>query len=294
VKYDDLLAQYLYQYKSLKLQGIGTFTLDEKVSIPGENEKEIYYPIEGLSFHYNAKDTTPESLVEFLVKKLGKIQPLVRSDLDSYLSNIKQFLNLGKPCTIEGIGTLHKNNLGTYEFTPGNFLPVKEELNPKRENPEHNYPTHDQSQLPRIILIVLISLASIAALGGIGWAVYHFLIKPAAPVEIQATEPEESNMNISDMDSLTSAFSDSDSLQPLGIRPYKMIFEITPSRVRAVTRTEDLNGAHKIPTKIDSVMTENGKEYRLYLLMNLAPADTASKRDSLNRFFERKIIIEKQ
>ena len=295
MKFDDLLAQYLYQNKSLQLQGIGTFELDDKVSIPGENEKEIYYPIEGLSFHFNAKDSTPESLVGFLVLKLGKIQPLVRSDLDSYLSNIKQFLNLGKPCTIEGIGTLHKNNLGTYEFTPGNFLPVKEELNPKRENPEHNYPTYDQSQVPRMLLVGLIVLASLAALGGVGWVVYHFMIKPQttneSPEVVIADTLAAGFMN---QDTLPLSNSNIDSFPASSIATYKMIFEVTPSFERAYTRTNDLNAAHKVPTKYDSVVAGNNKQYRLYLLMKLAPADTTGKKDSLSRFFDRNIVLEKQ
>ena len=49
MKFDVQLAAYLYEYKSLRLEGIGSFTLDSKVNVPGEQEKEIYYPIEGLA-----------------------------------------------------------------------------------------------------------------------------------------------------------------------------------------------------------------------------------------------------
>ena len=126
VKFDNHLAAYLYQFKSLTLEGIGTFALDDKVRVPNEQEKEVYYPIEGLVFTYNPKSITDDNIIFFLVKKLGKIEPLIRSDLEYYLSHIKQFLNIGNPFTIEGIGTLSKSNQGIYEFTPGNFLPVKE------------------------------------------------------------------------------------------------------------------------------------------------------------------------
>ena len=81
MKFDDLLAQYLYEKKSLQLQGIGTFQLDGAVVLPQPQDKEIYYPIEGLHFTFSPKDQTNEDLITFLVKKLGKIQPLVRSDL---------------------------------------------------------------------------------------------------------------------------------------------------------------------------------------------------------------------
>ncbi len=68
MKFDDHLAAYLYENKSLRLEGIGTFTLDEKVSVPHETDKEVYYPIEGLLFKYNPKSDTDENLISFLVK----------------------------------------------------------------------------------------------------------------------------------------------------------------------------------------------------------------------------------
>ena len=156
MKFDVQLASYLYENKLLTLEGIGTFTLDSKVSVPREQEKEIYYPIEGLSFVYNPKSASDEEVILYLVDKLHKIQPLIRSDLESYLSNVRQFINIGKPYTIEGIGTLSKNNQGIIEFTPGSFLPVKEELHPKRENQEHNYPARSQSSAGRVLVVILV------------------------------------------------------------------------------------------------------------------------------------------
>lgn len=133
MKFDDHLSAYLYEYKSLKLEGIGTFTLDDKVRIPGEQEKEVYYPIEGLAFTYDPKSGTDENIILFLVKRLGKIEPLIRSDLESYLYQIKVFLNIGNPYTIEGIGTLTKNNQGVYELTPEIFCQQKKNFIPKEK-----------------------------------------------------------------------------------------------------------------------------------------------------------------
>lgn len=289
MKFDDLLAQYLYDNKTLNLQGIGTFTLEGKVSIPYEQDREVYYPIEGLNFFHNTKVTIDDDLVAFLVKKLGKIQPLVRSDLESYLSNVKQFINLGKPYTIEGVGTLHINNQGTYEFTPGNFLPVKEELNPHRDNPEHNYPQKDRgSAAGKAFLVVLIVLASIAALAGIGWGVYAFVIKNKSeekavslPVDSPVTEtipvdttPTEPVISVSD----TTA--------------YKMIFEETRLRSRAVNRTAQLQTL-KIDARYDSSGTGNAVKYRIFVVKDLMPADTTRVRDSIAKFFLRKVYVEK-
>jgi hypothetical protein len=291
VKFDDLLARYLYENKTLNLQGIGTFTLEGKVSIPYETDKEVYYPIEGLNFIHNTKVTIDDDLVAFLVKKLGKIQPLVRSDLESYLSNVKQFINLGKPYTIEGVGTLHINNHGIYEFTPGNFLPVKEELNPHRDNPEHNYPQKDRgSAAGRAFLIVLIVLASIAALAGIGWGVYALVVKNSQSEEKAVPPP---------VDSLVSENTPIDTLmeeQAVSLTDtaaYKMVFEETRLRSRAVNRTAQLQTL-KINAQFDSTGSGNAMKYRIFVVKNLLASDTTRVRDSIAKFFLRRVYVEKQ
>jgi flagellar basal body-associated protein FliL len=307
LKFDDHLAQYLYENKFLKLQGIGTFTLDGKVSLPNASEKEIYYPIEGLAFTYNPKEVLDETVITFLVKRLAKIQPLVRSDLDSYLSNIKQFINLGKPYTIEGIGTLSKNNKGLYEFTPGNFLPAKEELNPRRENAEHNYPVSSNTSAGKVFIIILIVLASLAALGGIGWGISTLLSKKieannevqeqqgqldtlpqqaaAASQPVRDTTPQQSTKPIDTLATTAAAATDS--------QQYRMIFEYTKSRARALSRTATLTNVHHKLSRFDSIANANGVTYRLFVPLTILPQDTASHKRSLKIFFGRDVIVEK-
>jgi nucleoid DNA-binding protein len=259
VKFDDLLAQYLYEKKSLQLQGIGTFELDKTVSLPNEQDKQIYYPIEGLTFSYNTKDVTNEDLVTFLVKKLGKIQPLVRSDLDSYLSNIKQFINIGKPYTIEGIGTLHKNNQGTYEFTPGNFLPVKEELSPKRESGEHSiHPSERKTNSEANVNTTTNGLPSTAQ-----WD--------------SASQQTQTDTSVSVIAS--------DSLN------YKMIFETTPVLSRVNSRTAFLR-KEGMNIGVDTSMADNIVKYRMYVIVKALPADTTKIKDSLFRIFEKPIRVQ--
>ncbi|WP_207493832.1 hypothetical protein [Aridibaculum aurantiacum] len=292
MKFDDLLAQYLYDTKTLNLQGIGTFTLEGKVSIPYEQDKDIYYPIEGLHFTHNTKVPLDDELVAFLVKKLGKIQPLVRSDLESYLSNVKQFINLGKPYTIEGVGTLHINNSGTYEFTPGNFLPVKEELNPWRENPDHNYPQKDKnSSAGKVFLMVLIVLASLAALAGMGWGVYTLVVNNK-PTEQRMPPPVDSLVTESPVVDTNSAAAVAET-PTSDTTAYKMIFEVTRLRSRAVNRTAQLQTLN-IKAQYDSLGSADAKQYRIYVTKRLMPSDTTRVRDSISRFFLRKVFVEKQ
>lgn len=292
MKFDDLLAQYLYENKTLQLQGIGTFRLDERVSVPQQTEKEIYYPIEGLSFTYNIKDETNEELIGFLVKRLGKIQPLVRSDVDSYLSNIRQFINIGKPYTIEGIGTLHSNNQGTYEFTPGNFLPTKEELNPKREKTDFSSRKiqHTNSDSRRGLAITLIILASLAVLGGIGWALYEFVYLPGqlSPDKHQVATLPETNTVQNEITAENNTAVVSRPASDSG--NYKMIFEITGSKQRAYSRVAYLV-KNKMNVKLDSISTGNSLYYRMYIPAMLRASDTSRVKDLLFKVFVRKITI---
>lgn len=307
MKFDDQLAAYLYEKKTLRLEGLGTFTLDSKVSVPHQQEKEIYYPIEGLAFHYNPKSDTEEEVITFLVQKLHKIQPLIRSDLESYLANIKQFINLGKPYTIEGIGTLSKNNQGNYEFTPGNFLPAKEELNPKRENAEHNYPVRSQWNAGKILVTILIVIAALSALGGIGWGVSNLLAK--RQTSDQSEQQQSFNDTISQIatDTLTrvttpvsSSPNDTSTIMPaVSTKPtrdsvaYKMIFEITPLKERAHRRTMQLRSYGTV-NKYDTIHDNDIVKYRLFVPVKIRSSDTTRVKDSLATFLGSQVHIEKQ
>lgn len=301
MKFDDQLAAFLYENKTLKLEGIGTFTLDSKVSVPGLQDKEVYFPIDGLSFVYNPKSATDEGVIAYLVKSLHKIEPLIRSDLESYLSNIKQFLNLGKPYTIAGVGTLNKNNQGSYEFTPGNFLPVKEELNPKRENAEHNYPVRSQSNSGRVFFIILIVIAALAALGGIGWGISNLISgrQPQAdeeylPAGTSDTLPTQDTTSVTKPPTIQALPQAAEPIAETGdsVR-YKMVFETTRSKQRAIARITQLNtyGHH---SRYDSISINDSVWYRLFLPVRARAADTLRIKDSLTTFLGKRVRIMEQ
>lgn len=299
MKFDDQLASYLYENKKLALEGIGTFTLDSKVSVPGHQEKEVFYPIDGLLFIYNPKANSDEELIAYIVKKLHKIEPLIRSDLESYLSNIKQFLNLGKPYTIEGIGTLSKNNQGTYEFTPGNFLPVKEELHPLRENAEHNYPVRSQSNAGRVFVIILVVVAALAALGGFGWGISNFLSNRHTAADNEQEISDSSvktdtlttpNKQVAIQTNPATSTSVKRSISGTDTVNYKMYFEVTTDKQRAHRRTMQLHSYHH-NNKYDTIHVGDLVKYRLFLPMRIRVADTTKVKDSLSVFLGSKVFI---
>lgn len=295
MKFDTHLAAYLYEHKLLKLEGLGTFTLDDKVRVPYEQGKEVYYPIEGLHFYFDPKADTDENIIIYLVNKLRKIEPLVRSDLEFYLSNIKVLLNIGNPYTIEGVGTLIRNNDRVYEFTPGNFLPAKEELNPKRENAEHNYPKRSEFSAGKFFVTLLIVIAALAALGGIGWGILNFTTKRLVTNQVEMGRVDsDTQAPVKDTLAAKAIAVSNNTIGKGDTSSYKMIFEITKSKERAHIRTEQLNRLNS-PTQYDSIPIDDSTAYfRLFLNMRVAATDTTHIKDSLRTFFGRRIFIEKQ
>jgi hypothetical protein len=130
MKIEHLLAQHFYAAKELTLQGIGKLTLSPDFVMPLETDKELVMPENAISFEYNNKATEDDAMINYIVQHTRKIKPLASADLDSYLMLGRQFLNIGKPFPIEGVGVLEKNQQGQYQFTQGLFSNQKAEVNP--------------------------------------------------------------------------------------------------------------------------------------------------------------------
>ncbi|RYF87578.1 MAG: hypothetical protein EOO03_10460 [Chitinophagaceae bacterium] len=177
MKLEQLIVQYLYNNKSVTLQDIGTFTLSPNVVIPADSDKETMLPIGSIEFEYNNRAPQDEGLIDFIVQQSRKIKPLATSDLESYSLLSRQFLNIGKPMIIEGIGTLQKSQEGVYEFTQGNTINPKLENQPvtikekAQDEITFSTPAKESSGSKTGLLIV----AALVILGTLA-AIYYFLI----------------------------------------------------------------------------------------------------------------------
>ena len=130
MKIEQLLVQHFYNNREITLQGMGTFKLSPDFVLPMENDKEVVMPENAIDFQYNPKATEDETLIDFIVQQTRKIKPLASADLDSYLVLGKQFLNIGKPFNIEGVGILEKNMQGDLVFSQGHHTSSKMEAAP--------------------------------------------------------------------------------------------------------------------------------------------------------------------
>src|SRR6185437_16456160 len=112
----------LLKTKQLTLQGIGIFHLDASVPTSADPDKPIIIPENAITFQYDPRAKEDEGLVDFIVEHTRKIKPLAASDLDSFLSLGRQFLNIGKPFNLPHIGTLEKLNSGVLSFIGGQHV----------------------------------------------------------------------------------------------------------------------------------------------------------------------------
>lgn len=168
MKIEQLIVQFLYKKKKVKLQSIGEFTfLSDSSSEDSENDT-FFFPEGSIQFTYNPKATQDDDLIQYIMSQTGKIKPLAASDLESYIVLSKQFLNIGKTLFLNELGAIQKNQNNEYLFTQGISVPIKLDTNsPQKVEPNQNEkvisfasPVRKKSNkrfiLPATILLIII------------------------------------------------------------------------------------------------------------------------------------------
>ena len=286
MKIEQLLVQHFYNNREVTLQGMGTFTLSPDFVLPKENDKDAEIPDNAISFQYNARATADNALIDYIVQQTRKMKSLAAADLDSYLVLGKQFLNIGKPFKIEGMGLLVKNQQGDLEFTKGYTFHTKMENTPAalkeaRINPEISFASETKKTDGSSKKGLLIA-AIIFGLGLMGTAAWYFFIRKPNPVadnsaiEVKA-DTVKNNMQPSD----TIALKAKEPIAATDGYTFKVVFMQTIDSAAATNRMNVLTARkHKvIMYKTDSVL------YRLAEPFTLPLTDTARIRDSLNRYY---------
>lgn len=300
MKLEQLIVQYLYNNKTVTLQDIGTFTLSPNVVIPADSDKETSLPIGSIDFEYNSRAGKDEGLIDFIVAQSRKIKPLATSDLESYSLLSRQFLNIGKPMIIEGIGTLQKSQQDTYEFTQGHTINPKLENQPvtikEKVQDEISFSTparETSSGKPGMyILLALIILVTAAA-------IYYFLVydvNKEVPVQTETLVPVE-DTTASQVDSsmlkLDTATLPTRSLTGLvdstgTAYSFAVVFKEYRTKAeadKALARYTSFG--HKV-----LLAQKDSATYKLSMPFTRPLSDTAKVRDSLRVFFGGKPYVE--
>lgn len=294
LKLSALFGKYLYQHKTLSLPGLGVFSLDPSAAIPETTDKNFHEIYQHITFRQQPVLKPDEELIDFIRTHTGKIRPLAESDLESYLSDGKILLNIGKPFYFEGIGTLQKNRQGTYDFIPG--LPLVDRLSVQQEEisaedaqqrfdpePARNYTSGNNNSL-KAVLVVLAILLGLAAIVWGGYLLYssgNNTSEGTAIGDSSVVVAPDSNTVNQGLDSVQG-----DSLMDLspatGTDSIRYVIETTPNKTRALRRFSQLqlNGQ-------DIRMRVNGDSslFDLYFTLPAATGDSTRIKDSLKRFY---------
>lgn len=304
MKIEHLLVQHFYKQKEVTLQGIGTFSLSPDFVLPMDNDKkESAIPENVISFKFDQRATEDDALINYIVEQTRKMRPLAAADLDSYLVLGKQFLNIGKPFKIEGLGMLLKNQQGEYQFTQGTSLQSKPEETPptivkeKLEEPETSFSDETRSSSGNKNFIK--AAAAILVLAVAGTAIWYFFMRnneqslssnakdgPAmqqsAPDTTQniATAPDSTSLKKDSATLLTAA-----PVTPNGNYTFRVVFRVL-SKNGALKKKEELNKSNVIMYSSDSV------HYKLAETYTLPLSDTSRIKDSLRIFYAFRTFVE--
>lgn len=297
MKIEQALVLYLLKHKQISLQGIGTFKIDGAIPENNDHDKPVIIPAEAISFTYDPKTKEDNELIDFIVLNTKKIKPLASADLDSFLTLGRQFLNIGKPFTIQNLGTLEKVNSGDLVFKPGPVIQKIELPKPKiedeggekyDENLFHDYQKEAPPNNRKVFLIILI----IALLGLGSWAAWHFGFKKDTAESVPATNnivPVRDTVDTTQKqtsDSLAEAQRVTDSIRNAQKNPadsftFKVVLKTTTNKEVALARLAKLKSyGRKVIMYTDDSIT-----YKVAQPFMLPLSDTTKILDSLNSYY---------
>ncbi len=295
MKIEQLVAQYFYTTRAVTLQGVGTFTLSSDFVMPAENDKPAEIPADTIAFAYNKKATEDTGLIDYIVQQTRKIKPLASSDLESYVVLGSQFLNIGKPFKIDGIGVLEKNQVGEYEFTPyTHFINAKAEDAPTqlKEKKDDKISFAQEAKTNGAGKKIMAALAAVIVLGGIGWGAWYLLNKkketipetvtqntsvPLTTPAADTAKKDTAGTLLQKPDSIAAAATTQ--LQTPGMYNFKVVIKNYPSLIIAQKRFDKLSSyGHKL-----ILYTNDSVTYKVAMPLNLPLSDTTYALDSLRK-----------
>lgn len=295
VKVQDLLGEFLYQNKQLTLPTIGSFELDASVNV--YESKDGSLPENSIRFTQNNQAQPTDELMTYLVQHSGKMKPLALSDLESYISNGWQLLNIGKPFTIKGVGSLTKTGnilsfqQGTPVFDkaePTGAYAVKDRSREKEEIKELNFDSEVKKGSSKKVII---AIASVAALAFIGWAIYLAISRNnAATTEDTQTEQQDSSPSSAAVDTTSTLVPDSVAVTPVAVdTSFQLVLFTFSDTARA---NKELR--KQMSKRSNITLVPKDSVFQIVLTVNKPLADSAKVMDSLRSYYLLKPKLAKQ
>lgn len=241
-------------------------------------------------FEQDSSVKEDQNLVSFISVQSGKMKSLAAADLDSYLELSKQFLNIGKPFLIEGIGVLTKNKSGNLDFIPDNLIneKIKDSSHThagQTSSTEDSFTNYEEMLSPKktkppfskrlVLWLTIIAGIALAVWGG--YIFYSKTKKPIPPAETKTTlmQPKDT-IAINKTDTTRLPVKEN----TLSTSNYKFIIE-RATRTRALTRYAFLK---KLGLTVE-METKDSVNFKLFFQLAVLPADTTRIKDSLGLLY---------
>jgi hypothetical protein len=238
VTVEQLITLFVYQHGEISLQGIGQIRLLDAVPDAEYIQKNKSVPITGIEFKHLKTAATSPDFIRFYATQRGKIASLAENDIEAYLSMAVQFLNIGNPFEIKGLGALAKNKDGVLSLTPGYFLAIKAEeamgkLKERHvEDPAHHGPgaAYDEEKRNRmspqtkgILAIVLLVLLVV-----VGWWMYKAFVATPETASTESLSPVNTDTLVTQQVDSAATTQPAPALpDSLQLRNWKVIFRET-------------------------------------------------------------------
>ncbi len=287
-KIGNYIALYLQENSTLNLEGIGKLFRDESADVVETTGKELVRPI---SLAQNNSATTDESFINFMKEKTGKMRSLILSDVETYMVTGKQLLNISKPFSIEGFGTILRDSKGVMTFEMGDYMPPKigvavdrERKNKPQKESVINELDYESTYGKSVIEPKKIGRKILAAglifclIAGVGYALYALVFSKMNDVAT-ATSTTEVKTNEKDTTKKTPQAIQAAPLDSLGRSLYKLVVRNT-TEAAAMQRAKALDG-FSLPIGYDTTIVEKdkaGTNFNVIVLIRSKATDTAALR----------------
>lgn len=303
---DAYIADFLLENKKLSAQGLGEFTI-----LDGQAENGA----PKVQFVHNKAAYTSEELVSFIADQQGKNKVVTGFDVESHFNQVKQFINIGTPWMITGLGQLQLGKNHEFEFIQQipNEHALQERNRRKQASTDANYQTYDVNNTVTAKTsntgTVLLTLFIILALGAGGYYFYadrsnaatNTMAKDTSVavadtvVSVPATAAKDTaattQMSANNKVATPAQLISTSAAATANLSGFRFVLNRTSNGTYSLKRYNQLkNFGTKV--YIDSNHRDNSSEYKIYLIKNASSSDTARLRDSLTKYYGKPVEIE--
>ena len=280
--YEHLIYEYLSREGTVSLQQIGMLELHR------DQEPAVV-------FQYDKRAMNSEGLVNYVAEKLGKNPSITRFDIESHLEQARQFIHIGKPYVIPGIGNIYLAKGGEYALDVQNAQTrIVEEEN------VYQYNTGETAERARKQkgLMWLAAVLVLAIIGGGVYGIVNYFSSSKKEKQnlVENSVPAADTVAVVKKPDSIAPHSDTVALASLSAADsalFKVVMERTYKITRARSRSRFLSDSLHYTAGFDSLKTpQNVSLYRIFLLRKIKLSDTAQSKSNWKHFFGREITLE--